>query len=232
MRAVVFDVGETLIDETRVWSAWADRLGVPRLTFLAVLGAVIARGGDHRELFGLLRPDLDMAEELRRRAEASGDEDPDRVGRVDLYPDAEPCLAILHDGGFWLGIVGNQPSRTEALFRELESPVELVASSATWGVEKPDPRFFERLVAELGLPPAAVAYVGDRVDNDVRPAAAAGLVAVFIRRGPWAWIQAGRDDPVEADLVVSSLAELPGALAGLEAATGRAVTPPAPASSD
>ena len=28
IKAVVFDVGETLIDETRIWSRWADRLGV------------------------------------------------------------------------------------------------------------------------------------------------------------------------------------------------------------
>ena len=44
-RWVVFDVGETLVDETRVWSTWADVVGIPRLTFMAVLGAVIARGG-------------------------------------------------------------------------------------------------------------------------------------------------------------------------------------------
>ena len=53
VRAVVFDVGETLVDETRIWSAWADLLGVPRLTFFGVLGGVIARGGDHREPFRL-----------------------------------------------------------------------------------------------------------------------------------------------------------------------------------
>ncbi len=43
-RWVCLDVGETLIDETRVWSTWADVLGVPRLTFMAALGAAIARG--------------------------------------------------------------------------------------------------------------------------------------------------------------------------------------------
>ena len=42
--AVVSDVGETLIDETRYWGEWAELLGIPRLTFLAVLGAVIERG--------------------------------------------------------------------------------------------------------------------------------------------------------------------------------------------
>lgn len=38
IEAVVFDVGETLIDETRQWGEWADWLGVPRFTFLAALG--------------------------------------------------------------------------------------------------------------------------------------------------------------------------------------------------
>jgi HAD superfamily hydrolase (TIGR01549 family) len=209
VEAVVFDVGETLVDETRVWSAWADRLGVPRLTFLAVLGAVIERGGDHREPFRLLRPDLDLAAEVRRLVETGEMED---IAHGDLYPDADRALAALHRRGYRLGIAGNQPSRTEALFRELDVPVELVASSATWGVEKPDVRFFTRIAEGFGLEPRSIAYVGDRLDNDVRPAAAAGLVAVFLRRGPWAWIQAGRGRPPEAALTIESLAELPAVL--------------------
>jgi hypothetical protein len=50
-RWVCLDVGETLVDETRIWSIWADMVGVARLTFMAMLGAVIARGGQHREVF-------------------------------------------------------------------------------------------------------------------------------------------------------------------------------------
>ena len=45
VRAVWFDVGETLIDESREYGSWADWLGVPRHTFSSVFGAVIARGG-------------------------------------------------------------------------------------------------------------------------------------------------------------------------------------------
>ena len=45
-------------------------------------------------------------------------------------------------------------------------------------VRKPAPAFFERLVAEAGFEPREVAYVGDRIDNDMEPAAAAGLVAI------------------------------------------------------
>jgi hypothetical protein len=35
VRAVVFDVGETLVDETREYGAWADWLGAPRLRYSA-----------------------------------------------------------------------------------------------------------------------------------------------------------------------------------------------------
>ena len=48
---VAFDVGEVLVDETRLWGEWADRLGVSRLTFFAALGAVIAEGRHHLAVF-------------------------------------------------------------------------------------------------------------------------------------------------------------------------------------
>ncbi|MEV1204545.1 hypothetical protein [Microbispora rosea] len=64
VRALVFDVGETLIDETRIWSRWADRLGVPRLTFMGVLGGMAALDRSHREAFELIRPGIDLDAEI------------------------------------------------------------------------------------------------------------------------------------------------------------------------
>ena len=46
IKAVVFDVGETLVDETREYGTWAEWLGVPPHAFSAVFGAVIAFGKD------------------------------------------------------------------------------------------------------------------------------------------------------------------------------------------
>jgi FMN phosphatase YigB (HAD superfamily) len=63
-----------------------------------------------------------------------------------------------------------------------------------------------------------ILYVGDRLDNDIRPAAAAGLRTALIRRGPWAVIQ--QHDPDTATIPsmrLDSLAELPGLLAGVTA---------------
>lgn len=209
IQAVVFDVGETLVDETRLWEGWADHLGIPRLTLFATLGAFIANDRHHREPLALFRPDLDVEAEIARYR-AAGGEAP--VGIDDLYPDAIPCLRALEAMGYRLGVAANQPVETAALVRRLGVELDVVGMSDEWGLAKPDPAFFTRIADELRLPPGAIAYVGDRLDNDVRPARAAGMLAVFVRRGPWGWIQAGREDPPEADLVLESLAELPSAL--------------------
>jgi FMN phosphatase YigB (HAD superfamily) len=209
VEAVVFDVGETLIDEARAWTEWAHWLGISSLTFQAVLGAAIERGDDHRAPFRLLRPELDLDAAMLTRADAGSGFGftPD-----DLYPDALEGLRCVADAGYRVGVAGNQPEQTETMLHDLGVRLDLVASSASLGAPKPDLAFFAAIVDRLGLPPAAIAYVGDRLDNDVRPAAAAGMVAVFVRRGPWAWIQAGRTDPPEATVVVDSLLEIPDAL--------------------
>lgn len=217
IRAVVFDIGETLVDENRLWLAWADWLGIQPLTFLGVLGAVIARGGDHREPIRILRPDVDLRVAQRERTRAGI---PNAIGPDDLYPDAVDALEGLRRSGYRVGVAGNQPQAAEALFRGLDVPLDLVASSETLGVEKPDPRFFAAVAERLALAPEEVAYVGDRLDNDVRPASAAGMRAIFLRRGPWAWIQAGRDPVPEAAAVIDDLASIVDVVRGLSA--GRA----------
>ncbi len=215
VRMVCFDVGETLVDETEVWGSWADRLEVPRLTFFAALGAVIERGGDHLEVFEVVRPGFDLAAALE-----AAEHDPDGPGRFgiqDLHPDVRPAFEALRASGYRLAVAGNQPARAEAALLEADLPVEFVASSASWGLQKPSRAFFDRLAEEAGLPPGQIAHVGDRVDNDVVPAADAGFVSVFIRRGPWGVIQASRPGVARAALRIESLDDLPDALSRLPA---------------
>lgn len=200
-RWVGLDVGETLIDETRVFATWADVLGVPRLTFAAVLGAVVAQGGDHLEVFARLGVDDWRARQAEVEARFGG------FAEVDVYPDARRGLAGLEAAGYRVAIVANQPASREAELRALGIRPEVVAMSETLGVAKPDPAFFDEALRLMGSPdPGEVAYVGDRVDNDVVPAAAAGMRAVRIVRGPWGHLQ--RDVDGVAELVVRDLDEL------------------------
>jgi HAD superfamily hydrolase (TIGR01549 family) len=206
IKAVFFDVGETLVDETRSWGAWADFLGVTRLTFFGCLGAVIERGEHHRRVFDLVAPGLDMDKarlEKRERGFFDGFE------LKDFYPDAVPCLRELKARGYALGLSGNQPAQAEDTLRDLALDVDFIASSSSWGIEKPDPRFFQRIIEVTNLQPSQIAYVGDRLDNDVLPARGAGLVSVFIRRGPWGFLHANRPEISKVDVRLETLTELP-----------------------
>ena len=211
IRAVVFDVGETLLDESRAWSEWAGWLGVSDLTLAAVLGATIARGQDHIEALRIVRPGFDLAAERRSRAEAGL---PDGLRPADLYPDALPCIAALREMGLIVGAAGNTGVEVERFLRA-SCGVDPVASSAGLGVAKPAPGFFTAIAELVGVEPAGIAYVGDRVDNDVLPALAAGMVAVHVRRGPWGHLHAGLPGAVRADIRIDVLAELPVRLAAL-----------------
>jgi FMN phosphatase YigB (HAD superfamily) len=151
VKAFVFDVGETLVDETRQ-------------------RAEVAAG--------------------RRAAPFTED---------DLYPDALPCIGALRERGFRVGAAGNMRHENGAF---LGPHVDFVSSSERWGVRKPAPEFFARVCETAGFDAPDVAYVGDRVDNDVTPALEFGMVAVHIKRGPWGHLH---ETPVGARRIDSLL---------------------------
>lgn len=203
--AVVFDVGETLLCEDGAWTAWATWFGVRPSLLFAALGTSIAARGDHRDALRMVRPDVDVAEEVRAMHAAGGGW---RFGPDDLYPDALECLARLRAAGLRVGVAGNQPRSMETMLETLDLPVDFVGSSGRWGVHKPDPAFFARVVEAAGCAPERIAYVGDRVDNDVLPAKAAGMLSVFVVRGPWGIAHASWPEAAEAHVRAASLDEV------------------------
>ena len=203
IEAVVFDVGETLVDESRAWAELAVRAGLTPLTLMAALGAVIERGHDHRRVWEVVG--VDAPTELPA------------IEGVDLYPDALPALQSLRAAGYLVGIAGNQPAEAEEQLRAAGFEADFIASSAAWGVAKPSGEFFDRVVAAAGRSASAILYVGDRLDNDVLPARAAGMHTAFIRRGPWGVIHAQREEVALATLRIDSLAELLPALERMDA---------------
>jgi FMN phosphatase YigB (HAD superfamily) len=157
LSVVVFDVGETLVDEATTYARW-EAEGASSFVFA------------------------------------------DR----DLHADALPCLAELRARGLRLGAAGNMHARHEEFLRP---HVDFVGSSERWGVEKPDAGFFAHVVDGVCAHAEEILYVGDRVDNDVVPALAAGLHAVRVRRGAHAQVESP-----EGVVTIDSLAELPEAL--------------------
>lgn len=212
-RIIVLDIGEVLIDETRVWSVWAELLGVSAGTLMAVLGAAIAQGGDHQDAFPHVAPNIDW-----RSLEAEHEARYGGFAAIDVYADVVPALTELREQGRRVVLAGNQPERRAAQLRALALPVDDLVTSDELGVEKPDPAFFTAVLARIGASTTSdVLYVGDRVDNDVIPAFEARLATCWLTRGPWGQLQEMPDD-VEPDLVLESLAELPTLLAAWDAA--------------
>ncbi|MBX9393058.1 HAD family hydrolase [Streptomyces sp. TRM72054] len=206
IETIVFDVGETITRDDRYWASWADWLNVPRHTVSALVGAVVAQGHDNAEALRLARPGIDVAAEYHAREAAGRGE---RLDESDLYEDVRPALSALRQAGVRVIVAGNQTSRAAELLRELDLPADLVVTSGEWGVAKPQPEFFRRVLEVAQAAPSATLYVGDHPANDVFPAKAAGLRVAHLRRGPWGHLWA--DDPevvAAADWRIDTLTQL------------------------
>jgi FMN phosphatase YigB (HAD superfamily) len=189
-------VGETLVNEGRWWAELGRAAGVEPHVVWAAVGAVVDRGERHSRVWDLLGVQ-------RPARETVGWEG------ADLYEDALPCLQRLRAAGYFVGLAGNIGREIEPFVERFGLEVDYAAASHTLGVEKPAPAFFEQLVAAAGVPAEQAAYVGDRIDNDIVPAAEAGMLAIHIRRGPWGYLQDGAH---HGQVRIASLDELPGAL--------------------
>ncbi|MFD7747669.1 HAD family hydrolase [Streptomyces sp. NPDC059698] len=208
METIVLGIGETLVRDDRNWASWANWLGVPPHTLSALVGAVVAQGRDATDALRILRPDMDVEEAGRARAAAGRGE---HLDESDLYQDVRPSLGELRAAGVRIVVAGNGTVRTGELLRSLDLPADLVATSAEWGVRKPDPEFFARVAEAAGARPEATLYVGDHPADDLFPAAAAGLRTAHLRRGPYGHWWADHPDVVEtADFRIDALTELVG----------------------
>lgn len=200
IRWIVFDVGGVLVDEARLIRGWAEVLGLEEDAFTEALRRGIAAGKGIGGTIREIAPELDIK---AHRARLAGLEIP---GEGDLYPDVRAGFAALREAGFRIGVAGNQPAGVAEALAALELGADFIATSHQWGVSKPDPTFFTQVLAATGAEPMRIAYVGDRLDNDVAPARAAGMHPIFIPRGIW-----GEVHDAEAREVtrIESLLELP-----------------------
>ncbi|WP_211220639.1 GNAT family N-acetyltransferase [Gordonia shandongensis] len=194
IRVVVFDVGETLVDESRMWAQYAEAANVAPFTLMGVIGSLIERDEPHNKVWDILGVATPAIETEIRAA--------------DLYPDALDCLIAAKDADLVVGIAGNQPAGATECLWKLGFAADFVASSSDWGISKPSPGFFSRIAESSDAEPHEILYVGDRLDNDIVPAAVSGFRTVLLERGPWGRIHSRRAESARADLCLGSLDEL------------------------
>lgn len=129
-----------------------------------------------------------------------------------LLPDVVSCLERL-SRRYRLGVIANQQSSVRDAMRRdgIERCFEVWGVSEDLGLEKPDLRIFRRALEEAGVEPARAAMAGDRLDYDVRPAAAAGMRTVWVLRGE-APADPTPEQLAEPDAWVRGMADLPEAL--------------------
>lgn len=125
-----------------------------------------------------------------------------------LYPESQEVLQSLH-GRYKLGIIANQSAGTEERLVQfgIRDYFDVVAASAEAGIAKPDKGIFELALSQAGCSACDACMVGDRLDNDITPAAEMGMSTVWVRQG---WFGMGNADlvRVKPDFTVYRISEV------------------------
>mgnify|MGYP000761503328 FL=1 len=198
IRWVFFDIGSTLVDEEEAYHhRIRDMIRGTPITFeqfseKRVQYAKEGYNGDQKaiEYFG-----------LNKTPWHSEDEVP--------FDDCAETLRALCDRGYQLGIIANQkPGAKDRLDAwGLGRYFSVIASSAEMGISKPKKEIFTRALAMADCKPENAVMVGDRLDNDIRPAKELGMKTIRIRKGIAVYAKPSCEAEVPDD-TVDSLSEI------------------------
>ena len=198
IRWIFFDIGSTLVDEEEAYKhRIRDMIEGTSVTFeqfseKRIQYAKAGYNGDQKaiEFF-----------DLNKTPWHSEDEVP--------FDDCEETLRTLCDKGYQLGIIANQnPGSKDRLDAwGLGRYFSVIASSAELGISKPDKEIFRLALAMADCRPENAVMVGDRLDNDIRPAKELGMKTVQIRKGLAIYMKPSCEAEVP-DYTVDSLSEI------------------------
>lgn len=124
-----------------------------------------------------------------------------------------PCAGAVLDRlatKYKLGVIANQlPGAAERLARfGLDRHLSVIVSSAEFGAEKPDPSIFLAALEKAGCKPERAVMVGDRPDNDIKPARALSMMTVRVRQGQFR-MYSPEGAEFEPDADIADISELP-----------------------
>lgn len=184
-RFALFDLDNTLVDQTGALRAWARQFIADRgldpaaIDWLDVKGSAAAGWRQYvagfKEHFGLADDVEDLVEEVTGTY----------PGYFELDDAVAAGLRRLRADGWLLGIVTNGASRMQAAKIDrvgLGSLVDAVVISQAAGSRKPERVIFDKCAARLGVELGPHGWmVGDSLEADVAGGVAAGLRTVWIR---------------------------------------------------
>ena len=209
---IFFDLGWTLEDETAAQVRRAEEAVAAATAFGVATSATrileLQEDGAAQHVPSVFRYALrqiglneEQAAAVKRRA--SWDK-----GLLFLYPDSRAVLNQLSERHF-LGLIANQSPGTERRLHDygIAGLFGLVLASAELGLSKPDPALFALALERAGCSADKAWMVGDRLDNDIRPAKMAGWRTIRILNGYNAR-QQPRDDLDVPDYTLTTLTEI------------------------
>ena len=198
IRWIFFDIGSTLVDEEEAYKHWIrDMIQGASVTFdqfweKRIQYAKEGFNGDQKaiEQFALTKTPWHSEDEVP-------------------FGDCEEILWALCDRGYQLGVIANQkPGAKERLDAwGLGRYFSVIASSAELGVSKPDKEIFLQALVMADCRPENAVMVGDRLDNDIRPAKELGMKTIRIRKGLAIYMKPSFEAETP-DYTVDSLSEI------------------------
>jgi len=204
MKAVVFDLDDTLFDHTtsatNAVRGWVTELGVAptdeliaqwfeieRRCFDDWLAGTLTHQGQRRARLGEFLP-------LLGQPVPSSEDAQDKAFELFLawyrrnwaaFDDARPALEVARSNGWRIGVLtnGSTPQQNAKLEQiGLAELVDVVCTSQSLGYGKPAVQAYQLTCEALGVEPAETLMIGDNLDLDVLGARAAGLAAAHLDR--------------------------------------------------
>jgi FMN phosphatase YigB (HAD superfamily) len=185
------------VDETEFWSAYDAQRQAQGGSLSRAVATRFLPGRDPEELYKLARTHF-------------------QVPASSMYPDARPTLAALATK-YKIGVVANPSEQHIAALKRdgLMQYIDVVVYPEQVDlVRTPSARMWKRALEETGVQANRAVHVGNRIDNDIRPAKQAGLHTVWLLRGE-APPSPSVEQLAEPDAIVTTFSGVPNALVAI-----------------
>lgn len=189
IRAVIFDLDNTLADRKYAFSKHAEKCADTFLTEKKLKNKFISRLIEldcngyrpKKEVYDTISAEFPL-NCTPREIEDSWNTNADSFIRPEPY--AEDILKYLSEK-YTLALLTNGHCLTQNIKLDRVGLREFFAAviiSEETGTAKPDPEIFRMMCGKIGIPAENCVYIGDSFENDIKGAASAGMRAVFYDR--------------------------------------------------